>query len=893
MQEEHKELGHVRETISLSGREVNCEVGGWTRKRKRKRGSDGGPGGKNKKSLDRDLKVGLDAIERAARASWWAWDDGSTPFFWRWQRQHRYVLRDGSPMFVRKQFLPHYFRRQKWPTDPQAKAKCKDKISTVRGRRYVAPGRVKSWTGFFAVPKGEGDIRMVYDATKCGLNAALWSPSFGLPTIDSVLRNSDASSWFGDIDLGEMFLNYFLDEEVRPYAGLDLKEEFPDAQRYERWERTLMGLRLSPFICTQSFAWGEEIVRGDLKAEKNPFRWDKVVLNLPGSETYDPSMPWVYRWDELNRRLPSFFETYIDDIRSGGASEELAWAASRRVASVVQYLGFQDAPRKRRAPSRTPGAWAGAMCLTDELGNLVVTCSQEKWDKAKLIVSDLHEKVVVNGKRDLNYKSLESGVGFLVHLSCTFPMIFPYLKGIYHTMNSWRVGRDLDGWKYSMSEWKELLSLEGARSEDIHIAKKVFVAQSQPNKPVSVKVVSRLASDLSSLTLLFGSQEPPRRLVRGAHVSVARYGFGDASGGGFGASWAVGKRIKWRLGTWGEEESEGSSNLRELKNLVETLETMADDGELRGTECFLFTDNSTAEDAFYNGASSSRTLHDLVVRVKLLEMYSQCKIHLSHVAGTRMIEQGTDGLSRGNISEGSLKGEGMLPFIPIHQDAFVRSPGLVAWLQSWMGRDVELLAPEDWYRRGHDLVEGEVEVNCDGRPLPLKRPGQYVWTPAPAAGKAAMEELRKARHKSQKSKHLIVIPRLFQPHWRKLLSKAVDVVVSLPVGHSAWPLEMHEPLTIAFCLPYISHDPWELRRSPYLLELASRLSEVWATGEGSEGPILRELWGLSERLETMSSSLARKLLYCQSSTGLSHSETRKRRRNVMEQEEGRGKVFKR
>ena len=92
----------------------------------------------------------------------------------------------------------------------------------MRTQGYINAGGVKSITGFFDVPKGEADIRMVYDATKCGLNAALWTPNFFLPTIDSILRNADGNTWFGDIDLGEMFLNYWLDEELRPYAGVDV-----------------------------------------------------------------------------------------------------------------------------------------------------------------------------------------------------------------------------------------------------------------------------------------------------------------------------------------------------------------------------------------------------------------------------------------------------------------------------------------------------------------------------------------------------------------------------------------------------------------------------------------------------------------------------------------------
>ncbi len=42
-----------------------------------------------------------------------------------------------------------------------------------------------------------------------------------------------------------------------------------------------MGFRCSPYIATQTFAWSEEIVVGDLSDPNNPFAWDEIKLNLP------------------------------------------------------------------------------------------------------------------------------------------------------------------------------------------------------------------------------------------------------------------------------------------------------------------------------------------------------------------------------------------------------------------------------------------------------------------------------------------------------------------------------------------------------------------------------------------------------------------------------------
>ena len=82
-----------------------------------------------------------------------------------------------------------------------------------------------------------------------------------------------------------------------------------------------MGFCLSPYVATQMFAWSEKVIIGNYTKEDNPFFWDTIILNQPGSWTYDPSMPWIYWWDSVYSTLPSFFGTYIDNIRTGHRSE--------------------------------------------------------------------------------------------------------------------------------------------------------------------------------------------------------------------------------------------------------------------------------------------------------------------------------------------------------------------------------------------------------------------------------------------------------------------------------------------------------------------------------------------------------------------------------------------
>ena len=175
--------------------------------------------------------------------------------------------------------------------------------------------------------------------------------------------------------------------------------------------------------------------------------------------------------------------------------------------------------------------------------------------------------------------------------------------------------------------------------------------------PETVQAVPLLQDHILVLHSMFAADEPALRLVRGCELIEVMYVFGDASGEGFGASWMRKGSIKFRYGVWGVEGEGTSSNYREFRNLVDSLEVMGRCGDLKGKEIFLFTDNTTTEHIARKGSSSSPTLFELVVRLYLLELKFQCSIRCTHVSGTRMIHQGTDSLSRGNLLEGVMQGK--------------------------------------------------------------------------------------------------------------------------------------------------------------------------------------------------------------------------------------------
>jgi len=438
-----------------------------------------------------------------------------------------------------------------------------------------------------------------------------------------------------------------------------------------------------------------------------------------------------------------------------------------------------------------------------------------------------------------------------VHLQCTYPCITPFLKGMHLTIDSWRPGRDLEGWKSGPTPFvtDEDMALEWNIVDSI-------------DAPEFVTAVPCLHDDLACLLHLFSPPHPPIRFVRSSKIVTATYGFGDASGEGFGSSFCLPDgTVIFRHGTWGRDADSTTSNFRELHNLVLALEDGIWTGDLHRSEIFLFTDNTTAEGGFYKGNSSSWTLFHLILRLRLLEMTGHLRLHVLHVAGTRMISQGTDGLSRGDFFGGVMARHPMLSFVPLHLDAIARTPALLEWVRSWSpDQTISPLAPEEWFTSGHGIIP-PTSAAIDWTPLPSPQ-RVYLWTPAPAAASVAVDKLSLSRMKRTHLLHIWLCPRLCTHQWRKKLFKVADVVWELPPGRRPeWPAPMHETLILALVLPFICTSPWQLRSTPRVLELGGTVRRLWDLPGSDVGSVLRQLCDLPTSLAGLPPGVVRAMLH--------------------------------
>ena len=81
-------------------------------------------------------EAGKDCITRAAYATWWKWDAGSRPFFWRFPEEFRVDMMKGNRTWIKKD-LPSYRRKAKKIKDLDTKKKMEGKITKLQKYGYV------------------------------------------------------------------------------------------------------------------------------------------------------------------------------------------------------------------------------------------------------------------------------------------------------------------------------------------------------------------------------------------------------------------------------------------------------------------------------------------------------------------------------------------------------------------------------------------------------------------------------------------------------------------------------------------------------------------------------------------------------------------------------------
>lgn len=840
---------------------------------------------------ERDRLALLECVERCRNSTWWDWKRGSRLLFWRWGHLWQREARDGAKGLHTGWPPP----RKKFPKVPVTEAwireKDLDKLRALISKGYLEVGPCTLVVPRFPVPKGDEDIRVVWDFKRNGFNAMMYTPWFFLLRPSSYARKVEVGTHGGDCDVKEQFHNYLLHEHERPYAGVEIPTELiqefrrnpegPEVQRYMRWTRLVFGWQSSPYFALRMHARAIELAKRRPDDPTSAFAWNACELNLPGMSEYDPGKPRV-RLVRSDGKTAADVVSFFDDIRPFGPSEDLATAAVRQIISGIQHLGVQDATRKRRPVSTRPGAWAGAIVYTDK-GTVRKFLSKAKWEKLQAhldwFASRLEQQI------PMNRANFRSKLGFLLHATDTYGFAKGYLQGFFLSYYAYRPDRDSHGYRRrdpddpegqhdldeeapddGRFEWSaycerreeygflEMPDAPNLLSEGIQ---ELFVngqGPSEQDEPETVEAVPRLYRDVQSLKRLFKGDSPIQVLERPVNgANCVSYGGGDASGEGFGSVLTpLEMPSLLRLGFWVTDVSKRSSNYRELRNAVEHMREEVYRGRLSGTEVWFGTDNLVAESGYFKGRSSNELLDELILEMIELSIRGNFVLHFFHMAGTRMIAMGIDGASRGELHLGALAPHGRPQVVPLHLDPITRSPGLVTWVRFWAGEDACVATPEDWFYNAQ-------QSGVYDYPFPTET---WIWSLPPAAALDATEELGNGRLKRHEYlQGIVLVPNLLKPEWFRRFRRVVDFYFTIPAGVLPfWPACMHEPLTVGVYLPLLRFQLWDWRRVPFLVRFAYSMQAMCKEGDTSLGSTLREFWAACDWVANMPERLVRDVL---------------------------------
>jgi hypothetical protein len=174
-------------------------------------------------------------------------------------------------------------KRPQPPLGNDKKAVLLKKIQKFVEKGYIAlvKGQIGSVIKYFAIPKGVingvvQDWTTIFHAEANKLNDRLWTPSFSLPMINSLLQIVDKHTLMANWDMSEMFLNLNLHPDTLKFACIDIvplelpKEDYP--RQWMCWTRNLMGFKVLSYNLVRMYLVAEEIIWGDCHNRSNAFQ---------------------------------------------------------------------------------------------------------------------------------------------------------------------------------------------------------------------------------------------------------------------------------------------------------------------------------------------------------------------------------------------------------------------------------------------------------------------------------------------------------------------------------------------------------------------------------------------------------------------------------------------
>ena len=449
-----------------------------------------------------------------------------------------------------------------------------------------------------------GEWRVIADMLKGGQNEHIGADPCFMPRVNHILDEMYEGGYSAVVDLSKYFYNLPTHEEDRPHLGL----MHPITEVLYAYCGQPMGSGNAPSVgCKVGLAFIRklkekfEVFNG--KGRPNCF-WTGF------RETgYDPALGYGFI---LENRLGLTVKiwAFVDDFLIHGPNQASVESALGLFLDSALDVGFLAHPDKLISPSQEV-KYCGFLFNTTGVPTLKIPVP--KRERALAICEHL-----LFSAKDTNWSRLSLAVaaGVLESLSDATPRSMGHtkLRSFHHLVHPSGMGSGID----------------------------VYYTRTQ----LTEEVREELRWWRTYLLVGEGKQ------VRTTKAATLVPCFGDGSGTGTGGTFRLPDtlyQLMWSA-VWHPFVWTYSSNWKELNTLKQTLLRLKEHGNpraIRGTTVFYFTDNSTTYFICARGSSKWPRLHALISEIRLLEIELGISLQVIHIPGVIMIQQGTDGLSRG------------------------------------------------------------------------------------------------------------------------------------------------------------------------------------------------------------------------------------------------------
>ena len=535
-----------------------------------------------------------------------------TPVFWRWRRpSHRAMLRDGAPLYLAHERVEPT-RTTNYSSGSGEVARdfirglendgIVERISNERAEELKAKGASINPLAMIEkklVPGQPQKYRMLLDCFRSGVNMRIGAMPSKFPEVIHAIKSvCSAGSWTFCSDFVDMFYSWVVSSEEGELYLIQTLDG------YFIFRRLAQGSKSSPHVSLK-------LIYGAMEEFIEERGSTLPRMQVPGESGFDPEAPPVIFEDERGRSSETC--VWMDDAIASQDTEQESFEMMIEYLKFFERRGMHIAYPKLELPAQRGRTFGGYEIVTVR-GRLEVRLKEPaRVQTHAAVLGALAASGVPS--RDLATIAglLERAAALDVDTRAWVHRLYDFARG----------RRGVHWWEERSIVTKEM------RKDLRHWA-----------QILAKGLVAHIVRERKT-HIFWGDSSGTRS---GGCVRTAS---------GVVSAWTA----RWPKALVAQARGSNYLELRcvlvQLQRLVKQLEETGE-CEVKGGFIILFTDNEFTETVLQHGTACGDATSAIIRAIRKASARLGIKLLVLHVAGTRLIAQGTDGLSRreGPASEG-------------------------------------------------------------------------------------------------------------------------------------------------------------------------------------------------------------------------------------------------